>query len=37
MRKMLKKLVEAYAKTSTNACGAWLFHQAKAPRSLIQK
>ena len=37
MRKMLKKLVEAYAKTSTNSCAWFVFHQPKAPRCLIKK
>jgi cyclic lactone autoinducer peptide len=37
MKKLLKKIVENYAKTSTNSCAYWLIHQPKAPRSLIQK
>ncbi len=37
MKKMLKKIVEAYAKNSTNACFSWLIHQPKAPRCLIKK
>lgn len=37
MKKLLKKVVAMYAKSSTNTC-FWLnLHQAKAPRSLIQK
>ena len=37
MRKMIKKLVEAYAKTSTNSCIWFVYHQPKAPRCLIKK
>lgn len=37
MKKLIKKVVEAYAKNSTNSCVFWLFHQPKAPRSLIEK
>lgn len=37
MKKLLKKVVEAYAKASTNTCPAWLIHQTRAPRSLIKK
>lgn len=37
MKKLLKKVVESYAKNSTNACAYWLLHQTKAPRTLIQK
>lgn len=37
MKKMLKKIVEAYAKNSTNACAYWWLHQPKAPRCLIKK
>lgn len=37
MKKLIKKVVEAYAKNSTNASWSWLFHQAKAPRNLIEK
>lgn len=37
MKKMVKKLVEMYAKNSTNACIAWVIHQPKAPRCLIEK
>lgn len=37
MKKLIKKMVEAYAKNSTNASWYWLFHQPKAPRSLIEK
>lgn len=37
MKKLLKRVVEAYAKSSTNSCYVFLFKQAKAPRCLIQK
>lgn len=37
MKKLIKKMVEAYAKNSTNSCFMWLFHQPKAPRNLIEK
>ncbi len=38
MKKLVKKVIEMYAKSSTNSC--WIlgtFHQTSAPRSLIQK
>ena len=37
MKKLIKKMVEAYAKNSTTSCWGWLLHQPKAPRSLIEK
>ena len=37
MKKLFKKIVENYARKSTNACAYWLIHQPKAPRVLIQK
>lgn len=37
MKKLLKKVVETIARSSTNSCSAWLIHQPKAPRALIQK
>lgn len=37
MKKLIKKMVEAYAKNSTNTCVCWWLHQPKAPRSLIEK
>lgn len=37
MKKLVKKVVEFYAKTSTNACWLGLIHQTKAPRLLIRK
>ena len=37
MKKVLSKIFEMYAKATTNTCGAWLFHEPKAPRSLIRK
>lgn len=37
MKKLLKKVVEMYAKSSTNTC-FWLnLHQLKAPKALIRK
>ena len=36
-KKLLKKVVESYAKNSTNSCFCWLLHQPKAPKSLIKK
>ena len=37
MKKILAKLTEMYAKSTTNTCAIWLVHQPKAPRSLIRK
>ena len=37
MKKLAKKLVEMYAKSSTNSCWMAWFHQPKAPRALIKK
>lgn len=37
MKKFIKKIVEAYAKSSTNSCSWVLIHQPKAPRCLIKK
>lgn len=37
MKKLIKKMVEKYAKNSTNSCLILLFHQPKAPRCLIEK
>ena len=37
MKKLVKKLVEAYAKSSTNSCFWLVLHQPKAPRCLIKK
>lgn len=37
MKKLLKKVVEMYAKSSSNSCVWWTVHQPKAPRCLIQK
>lgn len=37
MKKLLKKVVESYAKNSTNSCLFWLLHQPKAPKCLIKK
>lgn len=37
MKGMLKKVVELYAKSSTNSCFFFMIHQPKAPRCLIEK
>lgn len=37
MKKLLKKVIESYAKNSTNSCWVWSFHQNRAPKCLIQK
>lgn len=37
MKKLLKRLVESYAKSSTNSCTIAVFHQPKAPKCLIEK
>ena len=37
MKKLLKKVVEKYAKSSTNSCVIFIIHQPKAPRCLIEK
>ena len=37
MKKLFKKVVENYARKSTNSCYCWLLHQTKAPRVLVQK
>lgn len=37
MKKLIKKMVEMYAKSSTNSCMWVLIHQPKAPRCLIKK
>lgn len=36
MKKLVRKIAEAYAKTTTNTSGFWLWHVTKAPRSLIK-
>ncbi|MEG0873210.1 MAG: cyclic lactone autoinducer peptide [Clostridia bacterium] len=37
MKKIVKKVVEMYAKASTNSSIWGWFHQPKAPRCLIKK
>lgn len=37
MKKLAKKLVEMYAKTSTNSCFFLIAHQPKMPRNMIEK
>ncbi len=37
MKKIVKKILEVYAKSSTNSCFWVVFLQPKAPRCLIQK
>ncbi len=36
MKKLIKKVVEMYAKTSTNSCWMTFLHQTKAPRCIIK-
>ena len=36
MKKLISKLVEAYAKSTTTSSMVWLFHTTKAPRSLVK-
>lgn len=37
MKKLVKKVVEKYARSSTNSCVVLVFHQPRAPRYLIEK
>jgi len=36
MKKLLAKIVEAYAKSTTTSSVLWYFHATKAPRSLVK-
>lgn len=36
MKKLISKIVEAYAKSTTTTCSMWYFHAPKAPRTLIK-
>ena len=36
MKKLIAKIVEAYAKSTTTSSCAWFFHAPKAPRSLVK-
>lgn len=36
MKKLLAKIVEMYAKSTTTTSSIWYFHAPKAPRSLIK-
>ena len=36
MKKLLAKIAEAYAKSTTTSSMAWYFHATKAPRSLVK-
>lgn len=36
MKKLLIKLAESYAKSTTTSCSLWYFHTPKAPRSLVK-
>ena len=36
MKKLIAKIVEAYAKSTTTSSIAWFFHATKAPRSLVK-
>ncbi|MDD3303974.1 MAG: cyclic lactone autoinducer peptide [Clostridia bacterium] len=37
MKKILKRMVEKYAKSSTSSCFCLFLHQPKAPKCLIDK
>lgn len=37
MKKIIVKLLEAYARSSTTSCSNWLIHAPKAPKSLIKE
>ncbi len=37
MKKLVKKVVEMYAKSSTNSCIFFMLHQPKAPKCMIEK
>ena len=36
MKKLIAKMVEAYAKSTTTSSIVWFFHATKAPRSLVK-
>lgn len=36
MKKLISKIVEAYAKSTTTSSYVWFFHATKAPRSLVK-
>ena len=36
MKKLIAKIVEAYAKSTTTTSFYWYFHAEKAPKSLIK-
>lgn len=36
MKKLLAKIVEAYAKSTSTSSMIWFFHATKAPRSLVK-
>ena len=36
MKKLIAKVVEAYAKSTTTSSFLWFFHATKAPKSLIK-
>lgn len=37
MKKLLRKIAKAYAKSTTNTCFMWTWHTTQAPRTLIKK
>lgn len=37
MKKLLRKIATAYAKSTTNTCLMWFWHAPVAPRTLIKK
>lgn len=36
MKKLMAKIAESYARSTTTSCLIWMFHTPKAPRSLIK-
>lgn len=36
MKKLIAKIAEAYAKSTTTSSMIWYFHATKAPRSLVK-
>lgn len=36
MKKLMTRIAESYAKSSTTSCDLWLFHAPKTPRSLVK-
>lgn len=36
MKKLMARIAESYAKSTTTSCGIWFLYAPKAPRSLIK-